>query len=260
MESCIYEGIVRHRRLLPKPHEFSYRLFQVYLDLAEIDAVFELGFRRIWSNTGRAIAEFRRSDYLGDPGTPLDQAVRDLVESRTGTRPEGPIRLLTNLRYFGYCMNPVSFYYCFDQADSSPDVIVAEITNTPWGERHCYVLDERRNSGTRFKKHYRFGKDFHISPFMAMDLDYAWSFTKPGKALGVHMSNFEKGDKIFDATLSLKRKEMSARSLVSTLLSFPFMTGKVITAIYFNALLLWLKRIPFHTHPAKIERSLEVSE
>ena len=112
MNSCLYVGQIRHRRLAPKPHFFFYRIFMAYLDLQELDTVFT--GNPLWSTRRPALAWFRRADYLGDPSVPLDQAVRDLVEQKTGVRPIGPVRVLSHLRYFGYSFNPVSFYYCFD--------------------------------------------------------------------------------------------------------------------------------------------------
>jgi DUF1365 family protein len=130
MHSAIYHGWLRHRRHAPSRHAFRYRLFLMYLDLAELDTVFR--GRWLWSARRMALARFDRTDHLGDPDVPLDRAVRDLVESRGGRRPAGPIRLLTHLRYFGHCFNPVSFYYCFDAGDTRVETVVAEVNNTPW--------------------------------------------------------------------------------------------------------------------------------
>jgi len=198
-----------------------------------------------------ALAWLRRSDYLGDPAVPLDQAVRDKVEQETGRRPEGPIRLLTHLRYFGLAFNPVSFYYCFDATGQQLETIVAEITNTPWKERHAYVLADTTSDSSRELRRYRFGKSFHVSPFMEMDMDYDWCFGVPGQSLGVHMVNLKQGRKVFDATLVLERQEIGTLSLARVLTIFPFMTLKVVGAIYWQALRLWLKRMPFYTHPVK---------
>ncbi len=143
MNSCIYEGYVRHRRFRPVQNAFQYRLFLMFLDLAELPTIFE--DRLLWSGDQVNLAYFRRKDHLGDSKVPLEQAVRDLVEERVGRRTTGPIRLLTHLRYFGYCFNPVSLYYCYDQADQHVETIVAEIHNTPWGEEYCYVLGEDLN-------------------------------------------------------------------------------------------------------------------
>lgn len=243
MNSCLYEGWVRHRRRSPKVNKFRYRMFQVYLDLGELDEVFR--GRRLWSTRRSAPAWFRRADHFGDPDTPLDETVRDLVEERTSSRPQGPIRLLAHLRYFGYVMNPVSFYYCFDPADQRVEVIVAEVSNTPWGERYCYVLNARDVGRKRFE----FAKQFHVSPFMDMAQSYRWRFSEPGDSLAVHMENIENGEVVFDATMQLERTEMTAASLARVLAQYPLMTVKVVGAIYWQALKLWWKGCRFYPHP-----------
>jgi len=248
---AIYEGIVRHRRSRPARHAFRYPLFMVYLDLAELPTVF--AGRWLWSTNGPAPAWFRRRDFHGDPAVPLTDAVRDTVAARTGARPAGPIRLLTHLRYFGYSFNPVSFYYCYDAAATRVDAIVAEITNTPWGERRAYVLPRETGDGKRETvMRFRFEKRFHVSPFMPMDQRYDWRFSEPGRKLGVHMENFDQSGKLFDATLSLTRHEISGPALAALLLRYPLMTLRVVTAIHWNALRLWLKGNSFHPHPARV--------
>lgn len=247
MKSAIYQGRVRHRRFDPVDNRFSYSLFMAWLDLDELDEVF--AGRWLWSTTRAAVLRFRREDHLGDPQVPLADAVRDLVEERTGSRPAGPIRLLTNLRTYGYLMNPVSFFYCYDAADRRVEAVVAEINNTPWGERHCYVLSRHDGEVRGRAMQFRFGKDFHVSPFMPMGQQYEWRFVTPGDSLLVHMETHETGRRRLDATLSLTRREITGRRLGLTLLRHPFMTGKVIVAIYWQALKLWWKRCPFHPHP-----------
>lgn len=240
---------MRHRRFAPVANAFSYSVFMMYLDLAELGAVFR--GRWLWSARRPAPAWLKREDHLGDPSAPLDEAVRDLVAGRTGRRPAGPIRLLTHLRYFGYCFNPVSFFYCFDAAGRRVETIVAEVRNTPWLERHCYVLDRGANEGTPERQRYRFRKGFHVSPFMGMDVDYDWRFTEPGERLLVHMDNRRMGERFFDATMALKRRPIDGPALAGVLLRHPLMTWKVTAAIYWQALRLWWKRCPFHPHPAK---------
>ena len=249
MHSALYTGWLRHRRFAPKLHAFQYRLCMVWLDLAELDDAFR--GRWLWSARGPALAWLRRADYLGDPRVPLDQAVRDRVESETGRRPAGPVRLLTHLRTFGHCFNPVSFYYCYDATGAHVETIVAEITNTPWNERHAYVLPAHRSERRGAKLRFRFGKSFHVSPFMPMEIDYDWRFTRPGSRLAVHMVNERAGSRLFDATLTLERREITGASLAASLLRYPFATLRVLAAIYWEALRLWAKNVPFHAHPAK---------
>lgn len=249
LTSALYIGSVRHRRFSPMRHAFRYRIFQLCLDLSELDDVFR--GRWLWSARRPALAWFRRADHLGDPAVPLDAAVRDLVAATGAPRPKGPIRLLTHLRYFGYCMNPVSFYYCFDEDGRTVQTVVAEVHNTPWGERHCYVLDGSglpRPSATGTQR-FDLQKAFHVSPFMPMDLDYTWRFSAPGDRLTVHMLNRQGGQPLFDATLRLRRRPITGASLAGVLLAYPFMTAQVIAAIYWQALRLWWKGAPFHPHP-----------
>ena len=252
MRSAIYHGWLRHRRFAPRRHDFRYPLFLVYLDLAELDQVFH--GRWLWSTRRRAVAHFDRADHLGAPDVPLDQAVRDLVQQETGRRPPGPIRLLTHLRYFGHCFNPVSFYYCFDDAGIHIESIVAEVNNTPWGEQHCYVLDKPLRHVAGKYQRYASDKMFHVSPFMPMELAYAWGFSTPGDKLNVHMALHgiaAATDKVFDATLHLEHAPITGAQLAKMLVQFPLMTVQVVATIHWQALKLWVKRVPVHTHPAK---------
>ena len=253
MHSALYHGWLDHRRLAPRRHAFRYRLFMAYLDLAELDLVFR--GRWLWSTSRTALARFDRRDHLGDPALPLDEAVRALVAERTGRRPAGPIRLLTHLRIFGFVFNPVSFYYCFDAAGQSVETVVAEVTNTPWGERHCYVLPQSEPGAEVLRA--RSDKLMHVSPFHPMALRYDWQLHTPGEALAVHMA-LRPADgtdagvaPVFGATLALRRVPVGGAALAGTLLRFPWMTAQVIAAIHWQALRLWLKRVPVHDHPTR---------
>jgi len=240
LHSGIYEGYVRHRRILPRPHEFTYQVFMMYLDLAELDRVFALS--PYWSSSKPALARFRRSDFLGPEAQPLDEAVRDLVFRETGERPLGPIRLLSNLRYFGFLINPISCYYCFDQ-DEQLRYIVAEVTSTPWRERVHYVIpcDSSHQS-------HRFAKRMHVSPFMPMKMTYHWRSRTPNRSLSIHLQNWRNGEESFNATVALRRVEISPTTLRWSLVRYPFMTMKVAVAIYWQALKLFLKRTPIFGH------------
>jgi DUF1365 family protein len=250
MHSCLYEGRVCHKRREPIEHGFEFPLFMVYLDLAELPRLFRS--RWLWSADRPAFAWFRRRDHIGDPEQPLDLCVRDLVEERSGWRPTGPIRLLTHLRYGGYAMNPVSFFYCFAANGERLEAVVAEINNTPWGERHCYVLRTGRSDLPGKPIRVRTEKEFHVSPFMPMEQLYGWRFCEPGRQLEMSVTNFDQFDEpIFSATLTLERQEICGRSLARAIWRYPLMTVQVIVAIYWQALRLFLKRAPFFAHPSK---------
>jgi DUF1365 family protein len=243
----------------PKAHQFQYQVLMFYIDLNEVSNLFSIPF--FFSSTFPRLLGFDRDRYLTGSDS-LEQAVKDLIFKKTGKKHEGPVRLLTQISYFGFCFNPVSFYYCFD-AEERLRFIVSEITNTPWNERSSYVHEVDHQ-----KKHHRyeFQKDFHVSPFMPMNLHYVWNFSTPEfendsgvsqKFLSVHMEDWdqEKTRKVFDATLLLKPRPWSASHLIASLLMFPLLTFKSFVAIYWQAFLLKLKNIPFYPHPDSGEKS-----
>lgn len=288
LRSAVYVGWVRHRRFGPVSRDFTFPLFMLYLDLDETERVFATG--RMWATDrrrrGLPIGRFRRGDYLGDASVDLRTAVLDRVERDLGFRPTGAVRLLTHARQYGYVFNPVSFYYCFDRAEQLNGerlvAIVAEITNTPWKERHAYVLECRSGDttsvaptgstacGSMRPRRFSFEKVFHVSPFLPMGLGYEWSFSTPcprdRSRLGVHMTLRETeasggvqgpgttgtpGRRVFDATLRLDRREIGPGTLDRMLLRFPLLTARVVLLIHWHALLLWLRRVPVFAHPAR---------
>ena len=251
MKSCIYKGELYHHRYLPRENKFTYTVFFMFLDLEELEHVFDE--RWLWSFGRANVANFKRADYLGPTDIPLDQAVRDRVEQKLGERPAGPIRMLTHLRYYGHCFNPVSFYYCYNATDTTVEYIVAEITNTPWLERHSYVLGMKQNLDTASGKHFHFAKAFHVSPFMDMDFLYDWRFEEPGESLRIHMKNFKEDNKFFEAVLTMQRREISGAALAWVLIRFPAMTIKVLSMIYWQAFRLWLKKTPYYDHPKYVQ-------
>ncbi|HEY7633429.1 MAG TPA: DUF1365 domain-containing protein [Thermoleophilaceae bacterium] len=240
--SALYEGSVRHRREAVRRREFRYAIHMAYIDLDELPGL--LGGRLASPSPG--VVRFRRPDYFGDPREDLAGAVRDRVSELTGSRPAGPVRLLTNLRAFGHCFNPVSFYYCFDPAGEQVEAVMADVTNTPWGERHAYALS-RQNGGRVLTG--RSDKKLHVSPFMGMDHEYQWNVGVPGERLSVHIESHRDGQRAFDATLNLARRELTRRSLASATARHPMNTLHVLARIYGQALRLKLRGVPVHAHP-----------
>ena len=248
--SAVYEGTIRHRRFEPVEHSFRYPLFLMYLDLAELPEV--LDTFPFFSARRRALARFRREDFMGDPARPLDDCARDAVAVATGERPGGPVRLLTGLRYFGHSFNPVSFYFCFAPGGERVDAVVADVQNIPWGERHPYVLRRGGSRGTVLSED--LDKAFHVSPLMGMDQTYSFRASEPGESIAVHIESRPRagaGGKTFDATLNLRRRELSRRTLTGLLARYPALSLQVVAKIYAQSLRLKLKGARYHPHPQK---------
>jgi len=245
-ETALYVGHVRHRRFRPAAHAFRFPLFMVFLDIDRIPEALRvsrfLGRRWAW-------AAFRDKDHLGDPALPLRERLRRDAHERGLALPEGPVFLLTHLRYLGYAFNPVSYFYCHDR-EGALRLVLAEVHNT-FGERHCYWMDAATAARGRGALSFDVQKAFHVSPFLSMDCRYRWTFTEPGDGLRVRVAEFEGGTFTFDADLDLVRRPWTASSIRRTLLRFPWMTLKVVAAIHWEALWLWIKRVPVFTHPGK---------
>lgn len=235
--SCLYEGSISHLRREP-PRQFRHPLALVYLDLEELPEL--LDGRLVSPSPG--LLRFRRRDYLGDTETELDHAVRELVRQRTGRRPRGPVRALTQLRSVGHCFNPVSFYYCLDEAVEQIEALVAEVTNTPWGQRHAYVIPGGAG---------RFEKALHVSPFLEMDHTYTCRATLPGRQLSVRIENRRHGTRVFEAVLTLRRRELTPASLRRMTARYPFATLRVLGLIYMHAIGLRLAGARTFPHPAR---------
>jgi DUF1365 family protein len=250
--SALYEGTIRHRRFAERPTEFTHRIALAYVDLDELPGL--LGGRLVRSRPG--LVRFRRADYLGDARVPLADAVRALVAERTGRTPQGPVRLLANLRTLGHVFNPVSFYYCLD-GDGALDTLVAEVTNTPWAERHAYVLPAPGAPGVLRGE---VAKALHVSPFMDLAQDYEIRATAPGRTLSVHIESRAGAERAFDATLGLRRRPLSRRTLAEVGLRYPAATLRVLALIYAHALALWLRGVRLRPHPATSEAPTSAGE
>lgn len=246
--SAIYEGQVAHQRKAPVDHGFRYPVFMPLFDLAELPEL--LDPFPLWSARRPAPARFRRSDYLGDPDQPLIDAARETVAEQTGLRPGGPVKLLTNPRYWGFGLNPVSFYFLYGTAHDAPvEAMIAHVTNTPWGQDHAYVLTPDSGSlGGSFEK------ELHVSPFMPMDQDYVWRSTEPGERLRLSIANHEDGERVFVASLDLERHEITSELMARLLRSYPPMTIAAFGRIYWNALKLKFKGVRYFTNPSTADR------
>lgn len=243
MATCLYTGRVEHIRYRPRLHRFRYRMAMLYLDLDEPEAL--AGFSAL---TGRWFSplRFRGRDHGGGQAD-LKSFVQELIEERTGAVHQGPVHLLTGFGFMAYRFNPVSFYYCHAPDGERLQFVVAEVTNTPWHERHYYVLDVRHQHGAQVQ--YRHPKAFHVSPFMGMDNEYQWRIGMPGKDLSVDIGVNHGSERLFSAVLWLNRKPLTRRNLWLSLAWMPFNSLKVIVAIHWQALRLWLKKAPFYPHP-----------
>ena len=245
--SCIYKGLVKHARYTPARNEFQYSLFMLLLDLDELDTLFEKYW--LWSAQHPAFARFRRNDHFGDAREPLRTTISNLVADKTGRQVTGPIRLLTHLSYMGYCFNPLSIYYCFD-ADNKLQDTVLEVSNTPWGQQHCYVLSAEENRSHRHYS-YRFAKDFHVSPFLTMDMIYKCRLTPPQDKLFMALDNYKDDKRIFTSQLALERREINSANMAGVLIRDPLMTLRVVTLIHWQAAKLWAKRVPYIPYAGK---------
>jgi DUF1365 family protein len=259
--SCLYQGMLRHRRFEPIEIGFRYPVRFLYLDLAELDDAF--GDSRLWSIENRAPARFLRTDHLGPANEPLDASVRHLLKTRMGWAPAGPIRLLTQPRVFGFLWNPLSLYYCFEADGQTLTALVAEVKNTPWGEHHCYVLDlttrdSDQSSEARARRRST-SKSFHASPFMEMAMQYEWRVRTPGRTLTLSIlsehsnrppsKNREYGAPYSQADLVLNRREIDPGSLRSTFWQSPLVPLRTRLAGYWQAWRLVWRRVSISKHP-----------
>jgi DUF1365 family protein len=244
VNSALYAGWVSHRRLTPRTHGFRYRIGLLYLDLAEQQQV--LGLSPLAGRSRWAAFAFRETDYLPHAtgrGVALADAVRQQVGEALGRVPQGRICLLTQPRSWGLSFNPVSLFYCFDR-DGSLAAVLCEVSNTPWRERYHYVLPTHADGESR----QRVAKSFHVSPFMPRELEYRMRVRAPGESLQVTMQNWQGERMLFEAGLRLKRVGLTRASLHRHLRSFPWMTGRTLLGIYWQALRLLLKRTPLFNH------------
>lgn len=228
-------------------HRFGYRLYMAYLDLAEVPSLVDAG---LLSQARFGSVSFLRRDHFGDPAQTLEQSVRALVRQATGSTPQGPIRVLTQLRVYGYYFSPLNLFYCHEP-DGALHRVVAEVQNTPWLERHCYVLWPGNRDGAEALA-FRHPKNFHVSPFMGMEMQYRWRLSMPAERLRVFIANEDASGTVFRAGMQLRRLPLDAANLKAVRRRHPWMTARISAAIYAQAFQLWRKRCPFYPHPRRV--------
>jgi len=244
IDSGIYIGRLRHRRFTPRKHEFEYPIFMALLDIDRLPELMRVS--RFCSVNRWNWASFDDRDHFGDPLAPLRERLARDAQNDGVELPDGKIFLLTHLRYLGYNFNPVSFFYCCNRA-GRVDAILAEVNNTFGETRNYWLTDRLREAGVG--RAYRFSKKLHVSPFMQMDCSYKFSFNEPAERISVHTDVMRNGVAMFDATLTMERLEWNAANLHRTLARFPWMTARVIAGIHWEALKLYLKKVPLISHP-----------
>ena len=247
MDSGIYKGVLRHRRFEPVKHDFTYPVFMALLDVDRIPELMRISAFTSYNRFNWAT--FDERDHFGNASLPLRERLRADAAASGVLLPDGPIYLLTHLRYLGYNFNPISFFYCCDRQGKIA-AILAEVNST-FGESHNYWLSAPNETPASNALHYSVPKSLHVSPFMKMALDYTFILTPPGDKLIAHMNVLDGEHTLFDATLRLKREPWTASALHRALLRHPWMTAKVISAIHLEALKLYLKKVPVFTKPQR---------
>ena len=238
--SCLYECTVMHHRLMPVRNRFAYKVFMFYLDLDEIDTV--AARLQLVGRNRRSVFNFRDSDHLGAKGKTVKENITALLKARGVDLGRARIFLLTHLRTFGHIFNPVSFYFCYSE-NGDPICAVAEVGNT-FGEMKAFVLGREDREEAAFKKIEK--KFFYVSPFMDLDTSFEFALYPPGENLRVQIDDHKDGQKLFVSTLTGSRRPLDDRTLLSYIIRIPFVTLKVISLIHLQAVLLWLKRLPYH--------------
>ena len=243
VHSALYEGRVTHVRTKEVEHRFAREMAMCYLDLDELDAV--VARHPLWSTGRWRPVQVRRADYGGDRAVPLPDALRRVAAEAVGV-PLGPVRLLAHPRTWGWCFNPLALGFCFDPAGEDVAAVIATVTNTPWGERHDYVLPAAGGSVD-----VRVAKALHVSPFFPMDQTYRFRISPPGEVLHVAVDVEEDDRTVLHAGLSLRRRPLDRRAMTDLLVRHPAMTWRESAGIYREAARLAAKGATFHRHPAK---------
>lgn len=240
-------GEVGHKRYLPKVHGFDYQVHYFWLDLDKLDDIPATGW--LWSQSRFAACSYRRSDYVSG-AEDLTVAVQQKIQQLGFTDAVAKVCLMSPLANWGYYFSPLTLYYCFDEATQLV-ALLAEVSNTPWNERHYYLVPV----GAEGKSHYQHDKAFHVSPFNPMDMQYHWTVIANSARLELAIANFKQQDKVFSAWFGLTLSPFSLKQLKSLLIRRPWQNVLVMTRIYWHAVKLLLKAVPVYGHPKSKEKS-----
>lgn len=251
--SRIYLGSINHRRLSPKYHSFKYSLYMLALDPLEMEKrhtpSWLFGFSKFHP------LGFVEKDYIRSELGSLEQRIRNKVTELDNNIQISRILMLVQVRCFGIYFSPANFYFCYDQNENCTHML-AEVSNTPWNERHYYLVDLQKKSDKTNEKY------FQVSPFMDLNMSYFWQVKPPSNdtdKLVVNIENKRKNlqsgkmDKLFDVSLTLYKKDFTNVSLLGIWLQLPIMTIKVFFSIYWQALKLFIKGIPFIGYQKKLK-------
>lgn len=246
MNSCLYKATVMHHRLAPKKHRFHYSVFMFYIDLDELELLKKKLF--LFSRNRFNFFSFRDKEHLQlpidapDTSKPTRAHLLDYLKQNGMNAPVGKIMCLTNLNILGYNFNPVSFYFVLGH-DQQPLCSVAEVSNT-FGEMKPYFLGMEHFDQKKF--HLNTAKYFYVSPFFDHDAHFDFNLAVPDSKLNIRIDTFGKEERVFISTLTGIKKPLTNANLFWYSIRFPFLTLRIITLIHWHALLLWLKKIPYH--------------
>ncbi|MGF1734528.1 DUF1365 domain-containing protein [Photobacterium satsumensis] len=270
MRSGLFSGVVRHRRFTPVSHQFQYPMFMPLINLDELGQLEKcvFGFGQHWYH----FARFKVSDYLreseqvkaslggdiNEQAEALKSAVLAKLHELTNEPVAGEVVMLCQLRYAGLYFSPLNMYYVFDEQGKWRWVL-AEVSNTPWNEKHYYAIPAVEQWD---KRQWLEKKAFHVSPFNPMSQHYYWKLKEPISKVFLHLDihDTESDIKVLDATVALKRFPMTSASLWRHLAQTPIQTVKVVFGIYWQAFRLWLKKVPFYSHPLSPQSLTAVSK
>lgn len=243
IHSCIYRGEVFHQRFIPRVHKFSYNIFFLAIDLDELPLLNQMG--RYFKTDRFAPLRFFAPDYLQHKSRITKKDVWDQVTELGGQDKHGRVLFVGQMRCFGLYFSPINCYYCYDQQDQLSYLLV-EVSNTPWNERHYYLIDLQNESVCE--------KAFHVSPFMDLDMNYHWRIKAPAEHLSLSIENRRQDksqEKLFRASIAMTRQPFTNKNLLKNLLVIPMMTAKTLLGIYWQALKLYIKGVPYIAHSKK---------